>query len=128
MVASDPNSFPLVGIKPVLNTQNQWVGLAFQMPGAASLPALQALLCCPESEELGSLEYFIPLADPLALDAAQLDGLPLERIIFTVPAARLADVEVQQRCKQLADRGLRLLADGEAGIAAAQAGIRGGDA
>jgi len=127
MFASDPNSFPLVGIKPVLNTQNQWVGLAFQMPGAASLPALQALLCCPESDELGSLDYFIPLADPLALDAAQLDGLPLERIIFTVPAARLADVEVQQRCKQLADRGLRLMADGDAGIAAAQAGIRGLD-
>ncbi len=97
------------------------------MPVAASLPALQSLLCCAESEELGSLDYFIPLADPLALDASQLDGLPLDRIVFTVPAALLADDSVQQRCKQLADRGLRLLADGEAGIAAAQAGIRGLD-
>jgi len=127
MFASDSNSFPLVGIKPVLDTQNHWVGLAFQMPVAASLPVLQSLLCCPESEELGSLDYFIPLADPLALDAAQLDGLPLDRIVFTVSAAQLADGGVQQRCKQLADRGLRLLADGEAGIAAAQAGIRGLD-
>ena len=97
------------------------------MPDAASLPALQALLCCPESEELGSLEYFIPLADPLALDAAQLDGLPLERIVFTVPAAILAQGEVQQHCKRLADCGLRLLADGEAGVNAAQAGICGLD-
>jgi len=97
------------------------------MPVAASLPALQSLLCCPESEELGSLDYFIPLADPLALDASQLDGLPLDRIVFTVPAALLADGSVQQRCKQLADRGLRLLADGETGSAAAQAGIRGLD-
>ena len=127
MFASDPNSFPLVGIKPVLNAQNQWAGLAFQMPGAATLPALQALLGCPESGELGALEYYIPLADPLALDAAQLDGLPLERIVFTVPAARLAEEAVQQRCKQLAERGLRLLADGEVGISAAQAGIRGLD-
>jgi len=127
MFASDSNSFPLVGIKPVLDIQNHWVGLAFQMQVAASLPALQALLCCPESEELSSLDYFIPLADPLALDAAQLDGLPLERIVFTVPAALLADASVQQRCRQLADRGLRLLADGEAGIAATQAGIRGLD-
>ncbi|MGW8391464.1 HDOD domain-containing protein [Pseudoduganella sp. HUAS MS19] len=128
MFASDPNSFPLVGIKPVLDTQDHWAGLAFQMPVAASLPALQALLCCPESEELGSLDYFIPLADPLALDPGQLDGLPLERIVFTVPAALLADGAVQQRCKQLADRGLRLLVDGDAGIAVAQAGIRGLDA
>jgi len=127
MSASDPNSFPLVGIKPVLDSQNHWVGLAFQMPVAASLPALQSLLCCTESEELGSLDYFIPLADPLALDASQLDGLPLDRIVFTVPAALLADDNVQKRCKQLADRGLRLLADGETGIAAAQAGIRGLD-
>jgi len=128
MFASDPNSFPLVGIKPVLNTQNQWVGLAFQMTGAATLPALQSLLCCPESDELGSLEYYLPLADPLALDPAQLDGLPLARIVFTVPAASLADAAVLGRCKQLAERGLRLLADGEVGIEAAQAGVRGLDA
>jgi len=128
MSASDPNSFPLVGIKPVLNAQHQWVGLALQMSDAASLPALQALLCCPESEELGSLDYFIPLADPLAFDAAQLDGLPLERIVFTVPAAILADGDVQKHCRLLADRGLRLLADGEAGNSAAQAGICGLDA
>ncbi|KQZ30416.1 signal transduction protein [Duganella sp. Root1480D1] len=128
MFASDPKSIPLVGIKPVLDAQNHWVGLAFQMPVAASLSTLQSLLCCPESEQLGSLDYFIPLADPLALDATQLDGLPLERMVFTVPAALLADVAVQARCKQLADRGLRLLADGEAGVAAARAGIRGLDA
>lgn len=97
------------------------------MPGAVSLPVLQALLGCPESEELGSLDYYIPLADPLALEAAQLDGLPLERMVFTVPAARLADDAVLKRCKQLAERGLRLLADGEVGIGAAQAGIRGLD-
>lgn len=127
MFVSDPISFPLVGIKPVLNTQHQWVGLAFQMTDAASLPALQSLLCCPESEELGSLEYFIPLADPLALDASQLDGLPLGRIVLTVPAAMLADDAVKKRCKQLADRGLRLLADGEVGFTAAQAGISGLD-
>ena len=127
MSASDPNSFPLVGIKPVLDTQNHWAGLAFQMPAAASLPALQLLLGCPESEELGSLDYYIPLADPLALEASRLDGLPLERIVFSVPAALLADSAVQERCKQLAERGLRLLADGEAGLAAGQAGIRGLD-
>jgi EAL and modified HD-GYP domain-containing signal transduction protein len=127
MFASDPNSFPLVGIKPVLDTRNQWVGLAFQLPGAVSLQVLQSLLACPESEALGSLDYFIPLSDPLALDARQLDGLPLDRVVLTVPAAQLADGAVQQRCKQLADRGLRLLADGEAGVAAAQAGIRGLD-
>jgi len=127
MFASDPNSFPLVGIKPVLDTQNHWVGLAFQMQVAASLPVLQSLLCCPESEELGSLDYYIPLADPLAIDASQLDGLPLDRIVFTVPAALLADDAVQKRCRQLADRGLRLLADGDAGVAAVQAGIRGLD-
>jgi EAL and modified HD-GYP domain-containing signal transduction protein len=97
------------------------------MPDGATLPSLQALLNCPECAELGALDYFIPLADPLALDPAQLDGLPLERIVFTVPAARLAEDAVQQRCKQLAERGLRLLADGDAGIAAAQAGIRGLD-
>ena len=127
MFASDPNSFPLVGIKPVLNAQHQWAGLALQLPCAATLPALQALLGCPESAELGSLDYFIPLADPLALDPAQLDGLPLERSVFTVPAAALGEAAVQQRCKQLAERGLRLMADGDAGIAAAQAGIRGLD-
>jgi c-di-GMP phosphodiesterase len=127
MSASDPNSFPLVGIKPVLDTQQHWVGLAFQMPAAASLPALQSLLCCPESEELGSLDYYIPLADPLALDAGQLDGLPLGRIVFTVPAALLSEEAVQKHCKQLARRGLRLLADGEAGVTAAQAGICGLD-
>ncbi len=127
MFASDPNSFPLVGIKPVLDTQNHWAGLAFQLPAAASLSDLQALLCCPESEELGSLDYYIPLADPLLLDPSQLDGLPLERIVFTVPAALLADGAVQKRCKQLAERGLRLLADGDAGVASAQAGISGLD-
>lgn len=127
MFAPDPNSFPLVGIKPVLNAHNQWVGLAFQLPGAASLPALQSLLCCPESEQLGSLDYYIPLADPLAVAPAQLDSLPLQRMVCTVPAASLADGAVQQRCKQLAERGLRLLADGDAGIGAAQAGIRGLD-
>jgi EAL and modified HD-GYP domain-containing signal transduction protein len=131
MFASDPNSFPLVGIKPVLNAQNQWVGLAFQLHGAASphvpLPALQSLLCCPESIELGTLDFYIPLADPLVLDPTQLDVLPLERIVFTIPAASLADGAVQQRCRQLADRGIRLLADGDVGIASAQAGIRGLD-
>jgi c-di-GMP phosphodiesterase len=124
MSASDPNSFPLVGIKPVLDTQNHWAGLAFQMPAAASLPALQLLLGCPESEALGSLDYYIPLADPLAIKASQLDGLPLARIVFTVSAAQLADSAVQQRCKHLAERGLRLLADGEAGVAPAQACLR----
>ncbi|MCE3265089.1 MAG: signal transduction protein [Pseudoduganella sp.] len=127
MFVSDPNSFPLVGIKPVLNAQNHWAGLAFQMPGAVSLPALQALLCCPEAEELGALDFYIPLADPLQLEPAQLDALPLSRIAFTVPAASLADGAVQQRCKELSERGLRLMADGEVGISAAQAGIRGLD-
>lgn len=127
MFALNPKSLPLVGIKPVLDTQNHWVGLAFQLPEAASLSTLQSLLGCPESEALGSLDYFIPLADPFALDASQLDGLPLERIVFTVPAALLADEAVQKHCKRLAERGLRLLADGEAGVAAAQVGIRGLD-
>ncbi len=127
MFASDPNSFPLVGIKPVLNAHSQWVGLAFQLPGAVPVPALQALLCCPESDELGALDYYIPLAAPLALEPAQLDSLPLARMVCTVPAESLADAAVQRRCKQLAERGLRLMADGDAGIGAAQAGIRGLD-
>lgn len=127
MFASDPNTFPLVGIKPVLNAHLQWAGLAFQLPCAASLQALQALLGCPEAAELAALDFFIPLADPLLLEPAQLDALPLGRIVFTVPAARLADGAVQQRCQALSERGLRLLADGEVGITATQAGIRGLD-
>lgn len=127
MFAPDSNSFPLVGIKPVLNAQNQWVGLALQMPGAATVPALQSLLGCEESQELGSVDYYIPLADPLALEPSKLDALPLSRIIFTVPAASLADGAVQKRCKELSDRGLRLMADGEVSISAAQCGVRGLD-
>ena len=124
MLVPDITPFPLVGIKPVANTQNQWVGLALQMP-SASPEALQALLCCPESEELGALDYFVPLPDPLALEPAHLDELPVARMVCTVPAAALDDEAVQQRCKQLADRGLRLLADGEVGINASRAGVRG---
>ncbi|WP_342117513.1 HDOD domain-containing protein [Pseudoduganella sp. OTU4001] len=97
------------------------------MPCAASLPALQALLSCPESVELSSLDFYIPLADPLALEPSQLDGLPLSRMVFTVRAASLADDAVQKRCKELSERGLRLMADGEVSITAAQAGIRGLD-
>ena len=127
MFVADSYSFPLVGIKPVANAQNHWVGLALQPSAALPAEVLQALLCCPESEQLGSLDYFLPLSDPLALEPAALDNLPVARMLCTVPAASLADAAVQQRCHALSERGLRLLVDGDAGLVAAQAGVRGLD-
>src|SRR5262245_36993288 len=109
MSVADSTPLPLVGIKPVSNALNQWVGLALQLPAAASPAVLQALLCCPEADALGNLDVFLPLPDPLAFDPALLDGLPLARLVLTVPAAALADGAVQQRCQALSERGLRLL-------------------
>jgi EAL and modified HD-GYP domain-containing signal transduction protein len=127
MSAFDSSPFPLVGLKPVSNAQNQWVGLAFQMPADAAPEALQALLSHTdgESQVLAALDCVIPLPDPLRLELSHLDTLPANRLVFTIPVARFADAAVQQRCKDLSARGVRLLADGEADIQAARAGVRG---
>ncbi|WP_307580754.1 HDOD domain-containing protein [Pseudoduganella violaceinigra] len=81
------------------------------MPSVVSLPDLQTLLACPESAALGAIDYFLPLPDPLILDLAKLDGLPLKRMVCIVPAARQAEADIRQHCQRLAARGLRLQAD-----------------
>ncbi|HEY1151651.1 MAG TPA: hypothetical protein VGF27_23955, partial [Pseudoduganella sp.] len=125
MFASDSSPFPLVGLKPVSNTQNQWVALAFQpVPGVAP-GALLSLLSDPDAQALASLDCIIPLADPLQLELSHLDGLATGRIVFSIPATACDDEAALKRCAVLSDAGCRLLVEGEAGIHASRAGVRG---
>jgi len=125
MFASDSSPFPLVGLKPVSNTQNQWVALAFQPLQGAAPSALLALMADSDAEVLASLDCIIPLADPLQLEPSHFEGLVTSRIVLSIPAAACADEAVLKRCTTLSDAGCRLLVEGEANIQAARAGVRG---
>jgi len=125
MFASDSSPFPLVGLKPVSNTQNQWVALAFQPVAGVAPGALLSLLSDPDAQALASLDCIIPLADPLQLELSHLDGLATGRIVLSIPAAACGDEAALRRCAALSDAGCRLLVEGEAGIHAARAGVRG---
>lgn len=124
MFASDSSPFPLVGIKPVCNTQNQWVALALQ-PQDATPAALLALLSGPDAEALSSLDCIVPLIDPLQLEPSHLDGLATGRIVLSLPAAACDQEAVLKRCAALSEAGCRLLVEGEAGIQASRAGVSG---
>jgi len=125
MFASEPSPFPLVGLKPVSNAQNQWVALALQPQQGAAPAALLPLLADPDAEVLSSLDCIIPLADPLQVQPSHFDGIATGRVLLSIPAGACADKAALQRCTELADAGLRLLVEGEAGIQACQAGVRG---
>ncbi|WP_093555860.1 HDOD domain-containing protein [Pseudoduganella namucuonensis] len=128
MSSSEPSPFPLVGLQAVSNAQNEWVALSFRVPAAPgdALAALLAALAYPDVHAaLAPLDYVVSLPDPLALDATHLEQLPPARVVLVVPAAACAEPAVQARCKQLAERGYRVLVDGEAGIHAGRCAIRG---
>jgi EAL and modified HD-GYP domain-containing signal transduction protein len=125
MFASESSPFPLVGLKPVSNAQNQWVALALQPLQGAAPAALLPLLADPDAEALASLDCIIPLSDPLQLQPSHFDGIATGRVVLSIPAAACRDDAVLKRCSALSDAGLRLLVEGEAGIQASQAGVRG---
>jgi len=125
MFASDSSPFPLVGLKPVSNAQNQWVALAIQPLQDVAPSALLSLLADPEAEVLAALDCIIPLADPLQLELSHLADIATGRIMFSIPAAACEDDAALKRCTALSDAGCRLLVDGEASIHASRAGVRG---
>lgn len=124
---SAPDLFPLVGLEAVANAQHEWVALAFQPhPAADAYDAILAVSADPELDTaLAPLDRIIPLDDPLRVDPAHFAVLPVTRTVFRVPAAMLADAPVRKHCALLAEQGYRLLVDGDAGIHASQAGVRG---
>jgi EAL and modified HD-GYP domain-containing signal transduction protein len=112
-------------LKPVSNAQNQWVALALQPLQGAAPAALLSLLADPDAEALASLDCIISLADPLQLELSHLDGLATARLVLSIPAAACDDEALLKRCAALSDAGCRLLVEGEAGIDATRAGVRG---
>jgi EAL and modified HD-GYP domain-containing signal transduction protein len=112
-------------LKPVSNAQNQWVALALQPLQGAAPTALLPLLADPDAEALASLDCIIPLADPLQLHLSHFDGIATGRVVLSIPAAACTDDAVLKRCSALSDAGVRFLVEGEAGIQASQAGVRG---
>jgi EAL and modified HD-GYP domain-containing signal transduction protein len=124
---SEPDLFPVLGLEAVADTRQQWTALAVHPhPSTAHTAAVLALLCQPDAQAaLAPLDCIVPLADPLAIDVAQMALLPAARIVLHVPAAALQEAPVRKQCATLADQGFRLLVEGEAGLHAPQAGIRG---
>ncbi|UTY60427.1 EAL and HDOD domain-containing protein [Massilia sp. erpn] len=127
MSASDSSTFPLVGLQAVSNAQHQWVALAFHLTPQAGLaaPALAQLFAYPDMRAaLAPLDFIVSLDDPLHVDEALATSLPAQHTILRVPAAACAKSEVQNRCRELSERGFRLMVDGEAGLDAGKAGMR----
>ncbi len=127
MSASDASIFPLVGLQAVSNAQHQWVALAFHLTPDAGLaaPALAQLFSYPDMRAaLAPLDFIVTLDDPLHVDEVLAQSLPAQHTILRVPAAACASGAVQERCRQLSERGFRLMVDGEAGLNAGKAGMR----
>jgi EAL and modified HD-GYP domain-containing signal transduction protein len=123
---SEPDLFPVLGLEAVADTRHQWTALAVRPHASAAPAAVLALLGEPDPQAaFAPLECIVPLADPLAIDAEQAALLPAGRIVLQVPAAVLQDAAVRRHCSTLAAQGFRLLVEGEAGVNAPQAGIRG---
>lgn len=124
---SQSDLFPVLGLEAVADTRHQWTALAVQPhPASAQSTSLLALLC--QADVLAAfapLDCIVPLPDPLALDVAETAQLPAARFVLQVPAAALQEAAVRKQCAMLAEQGFRLLVEGEAGVHAPQAGIRG---
>ncbi|TFW15759.1 EAL and HDOD domain-containing protein [Duganella callida] len=122
MSASEISLFPLVELQAVSNAQNEWVALVFAL-SPDSGDAFQAALTLFKTPDvfaaLAPLECILPVPQPQLLEAAQLDGLPANRILLRVPAAACADVPVQKKLAALADAGYRIMVDGVAAGSAA---------
>ncbi|QBE67082.1 HDOD domain-containing protein [Pseudoduganella lutea] len=122
----DPDLFPVLGLEAVADTRHQWTALSVQSSPKTATAAVLALLGQPETQAaFAPLDCIVPLAEPLAIDAALVTSLPADRIVLQVPAAALQDAAVRQHCAGLAEQGFRLLVEGEAGVHAPQAGIKG---
>ena len=131
---SQSDLFPVPGLEAVADARHQWTALAVRpfSTGTAGTAdthgtaSLLALLCRPDAlAAFAPLDCIVPLADPLSVDVAQMALLPAARIVLHVPAAVLQAPAVRKHCAALAEQGFRLLVEGEAGMHAAQAGIRG---
>ncbi len=109
------------------NAQNEWVALALEFPSdtADTLQAALTLFQQPDTLAcLQPLDCIVALAEPLRLDATQLEALPPQRVILRVDAAACAAEPVQRKCAELAELGYRIMIDGVAGAAATRAGAR----
>ncbi|GGY20491.1 HDOD domain-containing protein [Massilia dura] len=126
---SEPDLFPVLGLEAVADARHQWTALAVHPHASTPCAALLALLARPDWQAaLAPLDCIVSLADPLSIDAtpaAPAAPLPATRIVLHVPAAVLQDAAVRKHCGVLAEQGYRLLVEGEAGIHASQASIRG---
>lgn len=123
---SDPDLLPVLGMEAVADARHQWTALAVRPHAAGDCQALLALLARPDWQAaLAPLDCIVPVADPLCIDAAPATPLPATRLVLHVPAAALQDAAVRKHCAVLAEQGYRLLVEGEAGLHASQAGIRG---
>jgi c-di-GMP phosphodiesterase len=123
---SESDLFPVPGLEAIADQRHQWAALAVRPHPAAPAAAVLALLSTPDAQAaFAPLDLVVPLADPLALGLEQADSTPATRFVLQVPAAALEEAAVRKHCAALADRGFRLLVEGEAGLHAAQAGVGG---
>ena len=128
MSLPEPSPFPLVGLHPVANAQNQWVALLFDVPSDSgnALQALLTLFSYPDMRAaLAPLDCIVPLTHPLQFDTGHRATLSPGQVVFRLPAAACAEVPIQKKCQELAEQGYRLYSEGDAGVHASAAAMSG---
>jgi EAL and modified HD-GYP domain-containing signal transduction protein len=110
MSTSESSRFPLARLQTIANSSNEWVALWLQFDAGAAdtAAALSALLASNDAlATLAPLDCIVALADPDMLTPVLLALLPVDRIIFCIPASA-----TQAAWQRLAAQGYRILVDG----------------
>jgi c-di-GMP phosphodiesterase len=126
MVALDAARFPLVDLQFVANAQNEWVAVILQPTRWPIGDALHAVFGNQDLlSAVAPLDCIVPLPTTTVLTAPLLDSLPSGRVVFTLPAATLAEPQEAVRALELIESGYRVLVDGAAiGTAKPAPGLR----
>jgi EAL and modified HD-GYP domain-containing signal transduction protein len=116
MPTSESSRFPLARLQAIANSSNEWVALWLQFDAvdaaaAATAAALSTLLANNDAlATLAPLDCIVSLADPDMLTPVLLALLPVDRIIFCIPAHACATQATAWQ--RLAVQGYRILVDG----------------
>ncbi|MBD8532239.1 MULTISPECIES: HDOD domain-containing protein [unclassified Massilia] len=122
MALLDLKHLPLVRLRPVANSRNEWVALRMNL-GDGEVPVFFG---APDLlAAIAPLDCVLHLDDPARLTPKLLTLLPPQRIVLSFPAGALAQEGRAQRLAALADASYRLLLDGPLPFGMARpAGVR----
>lgn len=115
-MSADSTHFPLVDLHFVADAHNAWVALTMRVHAAE--PADLALRAVFDDADTDVLAAIAPLDCVLLLDSCVvltpplLEHLPVDRVVFSIAAAALADDDERARLDTLQALGYRIMLDG----------------